>query len=87
MNDLSADGEACRQLMELDVQLQRTEGGQTDRQEAEMEQHTLLLPLMCGEQTRQLTCVFVSVCVRLVTWGSCGLGGRADHLLFGRTVV
>lgn len=36
MNDLSAEGETHRQLMEVDVQLQRMEGGgeagrQTDR--------------------------------------------------------
>lgn len=72
MNDLSAEREACRQLMELDVQLQRMEGGgeegqtDTDRKLKQKEILTSSSVVVCGEQTRQLTCMFLSVCVRVL---------------------
>lgn len=50
MNDLSADGEACRRLMELDVQLWREEGGgrREDRELRPQERLTSSSFVMCG---------------------------------------
>lgn len=49
MNDLSADGEACRRLMELDVQLWREEGGEReDRELRPQERLTSSSFVMCG---------------------------------------
>lgn len=48
MNDLSAEGEACRRLMEVDVQLQRAEG-ETDRKLQQKESLTSSSSfVMCG---------------------------------------
>ena len=57
MNDLSADGEACRRLMELDVQLWREEGSRDGRRES------LLLLLSCVDNRPDSWRVCVCVCV------------------------
>lgn len=64
MNDLSAEGEACRRLMEVDVQLQRVEG-ETDRKLQQKESLTSSSSfVICGTDSWVFYLpVCVSVCV------------------------